>query len=810
MEKGGLTDEQRRKIEENRKRALERRQQKSPQKASLPVQTVTTNKIINPPSQFPGNKGQINSFGLTTVGSIGTNSHQHSSKPPSSSLGSIGSEKSFQNNRFQQYSYSHASGQNKSSGWKNTRTNSSGKTSSLYTSGHKQDPVSAKVFYSQNTVKGQCVLESRERFRVDIGYHAGLVEIFKSLNSKLYDAVSRKWSFKLEDYDSLLKAVTPLKPQVHLEPLPRGILQTFAKQLRGTYESNDIPDADLSKVDAVLVDALMPFQRLGVSFAIHKQGRVLLADDMGLGKTIQAICVAAYYRHLWPLLVVSPSSVRFDWAQQIRRWIPSLDPQEINVVVSGKSSCTSGQVNIVSYDILARKAEDVKKKHFQVVIMDECHFLKNFKTVRTKAALPILQNARKVLLLSGTPALSRPSELYTQIVAVVPSLFKFHDFGVRYCDGKQQPWGWDFSGASNMAELQLLLEERIMIRRQKKDVLSQLPAKVRQMVLLDPQSIKSNKDLKNSSKLLDHKNLKGMERRGALLEYFHHTCTAKTKAVRDYILDMLESDKKFIVFAHHQEMLDAVEDAIVSCKNGPEFIRIDGKTSSEERNIRCQRFQNSESVKAAVLSITAANAGLNMAAATVVVFAELFWNPGILVQAEDRAHRIGQMDCVNVHYLVAQATADDYIWPLIQSKLEVLSKAGLTKDNFSEADTTHMKDSRSKDIMDYFEDSFIEEGEVEGDKPDEEPTKPSTSISPAISPDKQEKRAAHTARQSNIDKFFVTKSEDKASQDSKTQDEDFDSDDFFDTLTSEDMLALTDDVNWDEEIHEPDLKKRKL
>ncbi|XP_067649630.1 SWI/SNF-related matrix-associated actin-dependent regulator of chromatin subfamily A-like protein 1 [Haliotis asinina] len=801
MEKSGLTDEQKRKIEENCRRALERRQQRSPQKASLPVQTVTTTNIIKPPPQFPGYKGQASSVVQAAARCSETNSYQHSSKPPSSSLGSLASDKaSLHSKQFQQYSYSSSAVQNKYSGWKNARTSSS----STYQSGAKKDPVSAKVFYSSNVVKGHCVLESRERFRVEVGYHAGLVEIFKSLNTKLYDAVSRKWSFKLEDYDNLLKAVGPLKPQVQLEPLPRAVLQMFAKQLRGIYESNDIPDADLSKVDSVLVNALMPFQRLGVSFAIHKQGRVLLADDMGLGKTIQAICVAAYYRHLWPLLVVSPSSVRFDWAQQIRRWIPSLDPQEINVVVSGKSSCTSGQVNIVSYDILARKAEDFKKKHFQVVIMDECHFLKNFKTVRTKAALPILQSARKVLLLSGTPALSRPSELYTQIVAVVPSLFKFHDFGVRYCDGKQQPWGWDFSGASNMVELQLLLEERIMIRRQKKDVLSQLPAKVRQMVLLDPQSIKSNKDLKNSSKLLDHKNLKGMERRGALLEYFHHTCTAKTKAVRDYILDMLESDKKFIVFAHHQEMLDAVEDAIVSCKNGPEFIRIDGKTSSEQRNIYCGRFQTSESVRVAVLSITAANAGLNMAAASVVVFAELFWNPGILVQAEDRAHRLGQMDCVNVHYLVAQRTADDYIWPLIQSKLEVLSKAGLTKDNFSEADTTHMKDSRSKDIMGYFEDSFIEEDKEEGDTRDAESTKPSTS------PDKQQHRTEHSGRQSNLDQFFVPKSDNKASQDSTTHRDDFDSDDFYDNFTSEDMLALTDDVDWDEEIHEPDLKKRKL
>lgn len=566
--------------------------------------------------------------------------------------------------------------------------------------------------FGKNTVKGCCVLISRERFEVNVGYCAPLLEVFKSMKTKLYDAATKKWSFKLEDYENLMNAVKDLRPAVQLEPLPRPILQVFSSQLKGVYPPSaleSVGSADLSAVDNILTESLLPFQRVGVNFGIHKNGRVLIADDMGLGKTIQAICLAAYYRDEWPLLVVVPSSVRFDWAQQIRRWLPSVDPQEIQVAVSGKDSCTSSLVNILSYDLMARKAADLKKKHFQVIIMDECHLLKNYKTARCKAAMPLLQTAHRVILLSGTPALSRPSELYTQISAITPFLFKYQDFGIRYCDGKQQPWGWDFSGSSNMEELQILLEEKIMIRRQKKDVLKQLPAKFRQMVLLDPSSIKINKDMKDSSKVMNLKGLKGMERRGALLEYFHKTGKAKISAVRDYVADLMENDRKFLIFAHHQEALDAIEDIVCSKIGKDGYFRIDGKTSPEQRNFHCRKFQTNENVKVAILSITAANAGLNLSAANLVVFGELFWNPGILVQAEDRAHRIGQQDMVNIHYLVAQNTADDHIWPLVQKKLDVLNKAGLSKDNFSEADTTRVKDSKQTELMQYFEESFLEE-----------------------------------------------------------------------------------------------------
>uniref|UniRef100_A0A2K6T0M1 SWI/SNF-related matrix-associated actin-dependent regulator of chromatin subfamily A-like protein 1 n=1 Tax=Saimiri boliviensis boliviensis TaxID=39432 RepID=A0A2K6T0M1_SAIBB len=551
-------------------------------------------------------------------------------------------------------------------------------------------------------VKGRCVLISRACFEADIGYSQDLIAVFKQMDSRRYDVKTRKWSFLLEEHNKLITKARCL-PQVQLDPLPKTLTLAFASQLKKTSLSltPDVPEADLSEVDPKLVSNLMPFQRAGVNFAIAKGGRLLLADDMGLGKTIQAICIAAFYRKEWPLLVVVPSSVRFTWEQAFLRWLPSLNPDCINVVVTGKDRLTAGLVNIVSFDLLS-KLEKQLKTPFKVVIIDESHFLKNSRTARCRAAMPVLKVAKRVILLSGTPATSRPAELYTQIIAVRPTFFpQFHAFGLRYCDAKRMPWGWDYSGSSNLGELKLLLEEAVMLRRLKSDVLSQLPAKQRKIVVVAPGRISATaRAALNAAAKEMTKDKTKQQQKEALILFFNRTAEAKIPSVIEYIMDLLESGKeKFLVFAHHKVVLDAVTKAL--------------ERKVTEREDLCQQFQLSPRHAVAVLSITAANMGLTFSSADLVVFAELFWNPGVLIQAEDRVHRIGQTSSVGIHYVVAKGTADDYLWPMIQEKIKVLGEAGLSETNFSEmteATDYLYKDPKQQQIYDLFQKSFEEEG----------------------------------------------------------------------------------------------------
>ena len=358
-----------------------------------------------------------------------------------------------------------------------------------------------------------------------------------------------------------------------------------------------------------------------------------------------------------------------------------------------------------------------KKLNFEYLYSNPS-LIKGAKTARTKAANTILKGSSRLLLLSGTPALSRPIELYSQIYLIDPKLFPWvTDFGMRYCEGRKVSYGpnktgHDFSGSSNMEELKLLMMERFMIRRMKTEVLSQLPSKQRQMIILDPSLVKSkSREMQSQARLMKNKGLSKSERRGLLLEWFHSTASAKGRAVQDYVHDLaVENGRKFICFAHHNTMMNDISATLD--KANVHYIRIDGSTSSGQRKYLCDAFQTDDKVRVAVLSITAANAGLTLTAAHLVVFAELFWNPGILTQAEDRAHRIGQTDSVTVQYLVATGTADDELWPLIQKKLDVLNKAGLSKDNFMNSEshtvTTKAVPSSSK-ITDYFNCTITDE-----------------------------------------------------------------------------------------------------
>lgn len=144
------------------------------------------------------------------------------------------------------------------------------------------------------------------------------------------------------------------------------------------------------------------------------------------------------------------------------------------------------------------------------------------------------------------------------------------------------------------------------------------------------------------------------------MELYTQTGLSKIPGILEYISPIIEKDDKFLIFAHHKEVLNAIED-FVKQKNR-DYIRIDGTTSSKLRSEYVSYFQTREHCQVAILSLTAAGTGLSLQSASVVVFGEIHWTPGILLQAEDRVHRIGQTKEVHIHYLLGKGTLDDRIW----------------------------------------------------------------------------------------------------------------------------------------------------
>lgn len=575
---------------------------------------------------------------------------------------------------------------------------------------------------------------------------------------------------QVEDFDADIEKISSLTPKYRPEivDLPdcnvcKGCVYDYVCYSSLNFLKCNYPG---------LFNSLRPFQKVGVLVGLKKQGRILIGDEMGLGKTLQALSIITYFRKEWPVLVICPSSIRFQWYQQALDWLPpEINKSNITLIrTSNDTYSRKSNIIIISYDLITRNEHfrSFFGSDFQVVIADESHFLKNSTAKRTQMIVPLLHRARRVILLSGTPALNNPTELYEQINAIVrpnpqyysekksksgsskteqdnssrkkkrksrikkvcpdsdsensdsisliasfntkslnksnrnvevhqtrpnvvsPNFPNYLEFAQRYSDTRINKFSHrkEFYGSRNTEELHLFIRESVMIRRLKKQVLHELPPKQRSKI---PLEIKDKVGIKKIQEILADQNCQldcsGVDENdsssSSMCNLHKLTCEIKINPVQEYIEYLLEyNDDKYVIFGHHHVMLDAIESVLLkkrktgTCNSGGPFlfIRIDGKTPGNKREDYVKEFQNNENCKVALLSITACGQGLNLTSAGTVIFAELYWVPGTMLQAEDRCHRMGtQHSCINIHYLVAEETLDDKMWGTLCRKQKIMA-----------------------------------------------------------------------------------------------------------------------------------------
>ena len=434
---------------------------------------------------------------------------------------------------------------------------------------------------------------------------------------------------------------------------------------------------DLQKVPQNLWSTLFPYQKEGVEEIFNRySGRCLLADDMGLGKTRQAL---TFIGHCLParVLVVCPSYLRYHWSHSLEEWL-SLETQ----LVKKGSEPLEGQACVVSYDML--HALQIPTGIFDVVVCDESHYVKSRKTKRAKAVSPLVKSAVYALLITGTPALNRPIELFSQLLMLRPAYIKnYTAYASRYCNGKPTPFGYDDRGSSNAWELHWVLKKGFMVRRLKRDVLTQLPPKTRHTVWLEVKTDqlkdvsagfrewkKLNQTIYKLPSGSEQQRLQIFERQKVISELMRATAAAKCEPVVQWIMSALAEGRSFIFFAYHQIVLDAVEEAVAAANY--EYMRIDGSTPAHKRQQNVENFQNDTNIRIAILSIMAAGTGVTLTRVSECVFGELYWVPGVMLQAEDRVHRISQEKRVSIQYLLGTETLDTYVHPALCKKLATL------------------------------------------------------------------------------------------------------------------------------------------
>jgi SWI/SNF-related matrix-associated actin-dependent regulator of chromatin subfamily A-like protein 1 len=474
----------------------------------------------------------------------------------------------------------------------------------------------------------------------------------------------------------------------------------------------------LAKSRAVTSDILVPapqglkyapYQLAGIAF-IRDHKDTLLGDDMGLGKTVQALGFVNYIRYSsnepLSILVVCPSTLRFNWRQEIERWL--VKPMTV-IIPTGPKFEVPRQDNIVvitNYEKLigVNPFTESLKRVWDVLVCDEAQALKTYNTKRSQAILGregLLQRAHRFLALTGTPIENYPKEIWPLAAAICPA--KFGDriaFLKRYCALHDEKRGGRVvsvdTGATNLGELQQRLRASFMLRRLKNDVLKELPPKRRQLVTLnDAQADWSrDPDFRRWRELYERDyeaKLAALEAAKTQVEYRlavraldeftgvafqemsdfrHRTALAKLPACIEYIDDMLTAGlDKLVIFAHHQDVL-----AKLAEHYGDQAVSLHGATRQQDREKVVRAFQEGDK-KIFIGGLKAAGIGLNLYAASTVVFIEIDWNPAVLSQAEDRLCRMGQKKMVHVIHLVLDGTLDVNICKRVVAKQEVIDKA---------------------------------------------------------------------------------------------------------------------------------------
>lgn len=443
-----------------------------------------------------------------------------------------------------------------------------------------------------------------------------------------------------------------------------------------------------------------PYQQAGILYAA-KRSATLIGDEMGLGKTPQSIGVINLTKPK-TVLIICPATLKLNWQKELRRWL--VDVYRIHVLNSGETFPTQPEIVIINYDICAKYQDYIRAIEWDLFIADEAHYMKNPKAQRTVAILgkgkrePGVQAKRKILL-TGTPITNRPIEIFPLVSYLWPAVFNnFFYFGKRYCNARSNGYGWDFSGADNLDELQNLLRSSGMIRRLKKDVLKELPPKTRQVVVIPSDTVSSliNKERQKSELFEEEikrlkKAIKAAKAQKDEDSYknavagLRHTYSiafeemaavrkelaiAKIPFVIEYAQNMVDEGEKVVVMAHHRDVVDAIQEHF-----GLIGVKLYGGMKQEEKQGNVDRFQSDPSCKVFIGSISAAGVGITLTAASKMIFAELDWTPANMLQAEDRIHRIGQEENALIQQLVFDGSLDAKMAETLVYKMGIIEQA---------------------------------------------------------------------------------------------------------------------------------------
>ena len=431
------------------------------------------------------------------------------------------------------------------------------------------------------------------------------------------------------------------------------------------------------------------YQKQGVARGLQLK-KFINGDMPGLGKTLQSIATVVGAEIsgevTFPVLVICPSALKINWQREFEMWTDKKaivlndkiknswqvyhEIGEADVFIINPESLRKFFVKKYPKDL--KTAADIEMDPridlFKSVIIDEIHKQKNPSSQRSKITLRITRGKNYVIGLTGTPVVNKPIDLFAQL-AIIGRLSRFggpQGFKNRYCEGG--------SGASNLKELNFLLNKNCFFRREKHEVLKDLPDKIRQTITV-PISTREEYVLaeNNFKTFLQNNDFTDAEIRKKLRSevivkitmLLQLSAKGKIEAAQEYIDEVIESGEKIVIFCRHKIVVDEL------CKIYPNAVRVTGSENESQKQASVDAFQNNPKTNIIIGSHKAAGVGLTLTASSEVLFIELPWHFADLEQCEDRCHRIGQKSSVRSTSLLGENTIDKWLYDLIMEKKQI-------------------------------------------------------------------------------------------------------------------------------------------
>lgn len=405
------------------------------------------------------------------------------------------------------------------------------------------------------------------------------------------------------------------------------------------------------------------------------------ATEQGLGKSIETLATIRSMPRIQRILIICPAIMCDTWKAEIEKWLPTYTPKIIRDKNLGWLGQEAYSIHLVSYNRATSLAAELAVQRYDMLVLDESHFVKTPKAQRTKMILgKIWPKIPYRICLSGTPATRSIADLYTTFHKILPDAFpNWKYFTERYTNPRWDGYQVRYEGIKNEKELSKIMRENFYLRDIKADVAKDLPPKIWSRISLPPElditrtetpyekEVHQNYVKQLLKAIISNKPAPAAPKPIATKR--REQAMKKVKSVVEFTEDLLEKDLSVVVFAHHRDVIHALADSLKKHKPGI----IMGDVANEDRQEVISNFRTGKT-NLVICSMQAGGIGIDLTTASHAVFAELDYSPATISQAAARVHRLTTKLPVNLYYFIVMGSIEEEIFEKVVEKTETFAK----------------------------------------------------------------------------------------------------------------------------------------